>query len=392
MTRVHHAQHLAYPPPRRGSIISVGIVAISLTAVTIALLIPREDRTSAPPVADRLVWADAATLHIYDLDTQRTLVIEPLQPRAQAARFLQVADDELRWFETSPDLAVLRAVRLGALERGEPTVRTVGEIAGWVQAAGSSVDGRIGVLVADEQQQRVEIWGRPNALLRPDPERRVIWEFPRYLGRGIHPGDTVRIAWSPSGANLLVVNTYVDTADHRADDTLLVLRPNGSVTRVLTGTHAAWIAQGRFLYQRYVDDGRWWIHDLDTAHEEPLAISIPLATNLAVAPDAARVALERFDEDETVVFDLSGGAPQRVEGANPIWFDADTLLTAEMAPCDQVAAEACPDRRLAATGRIRIIDLDDPDGPIRFVHDLPGTGPVRAPNHEILAILGDERG
>lgn len=196
----------------------------------------------------------------------------------------------------------------------------------------------------------------------------------------------MRVAWSPTDEYLLVVNTYVDTAETRADDTMLILRPNGEVVDILAGTHGVWIDETHLVYQRYVNDGRWWLRDVATGLEDQLTVPIPVATNIAVSPDGARIALESFDRNETLVLAIEDASTQLVPGAAPVWYDPHTLLTAEMASCVQVLGDECPDRNLYWTGRFELIDLDRPGDPVRFLDDLPGIGRVAADRPELLVI------
>lgn len=112
--RTHHPEHLAYPPRRRGTIAAIAIVAISLSAVTIALVIPRDQHPPATTfAAERIVWADdTARLHVYDIARATVRTLAPWDGGSQAAVLTHVADDELRWFETTQGRATLRSVPL----------------------------------------------------------------------------------------------------------------------------------------------------------------------------------------------------------------------------------------------------------------------------------------
>lgn len=381
------------PPPPTTVTTTIVVIALITISATFAYVVTRSDPLAPSPVLSLapqfVVWSEERTLHVYDMQNGRDAVLERSTDVAtDAARpFASVAHGQLRWFEGDRTAAILRAIPVDALFGDDPDaeVETLVSFDGWLQAVGSSRDGRLAVLLAsDEQQQRVEVWGTSGEPLERNPPRTVIWRFPPYLGRGLSPDDATTLAWSRDGMRLLVVNTFVDTADTRGDETLLVLAADGRARTVRQGTHGVWIADNEIAYQPYRGDGdgSWLVLDAASGSEHELGMRLPDAAAPAVSPDRTQLAIERWDADEVLIRDLNAGIERRVSGGAPQWLDNDRLLVSEMASCEDVIGDGCPDRRLLPTGRIRIVDLTAP-GDVGFFDELPGIGRPTISSSEI---------
>jgi hypothetical protein len=232
--------------------------------------------------------------------------------------------------------------------RGE-AIATSGPIAGRVEAIAWGAKLWHAYLVRDAS-------GEGPAELRivdvqAEPVSQTLWTFPAWLGRGISSDDELRIEWSPDGRHLLVVNTFVDAAQERQDETLLVFDVETG-QRVLTrhGTLARWEPDGKIVYSPLSGDDQRW-RRMDLAGQEAI-LSVEGGTNPAVSPSGEWLAIERPDTSETVVLNLRREVETRtIRGAAPLWFDDVTILTTETEPC--VPAE-CLEHPTVDTGRVHM--------------------------------------
>ena len=234
------------------------------------------------------------------------------------------------------------------------------DLRGTVDAIDYGVDGQLAYLLNDGTQQTLYVW-------QGTGEPRALWTFPAYLGRGLSSDDALRVAFSPDGTRVLVVNTFVDTARERQDETLLVLDLEGRpVVDARNGTHGIWLDTTRVAYLPYApdEDDVWRALDVTTGEETRMPLDLPASTNPALSPQGTHLAVEDAATGSVVVLDLASGERQTVEGSGPVWFDLDTLLVSEMEACD---ASRCETEMWRPTGRSVLVDLGEPDGSRRFV-------------------------
>lgn len=189
-----------------------------------------------------------------------------------------------------------------------------------------------------------------------DPQR--LWTFPEYLGRGVSSDDELYVEFSPDGSKVLVVNTFVDTAQERQDETMLVFDLDGNqVVPARNGTHARWSASGTIFYMP-VDpiDDTWRELNVDTGEETEMPIALPQATNPALSPDGRSLAIENEGSNSITILDLEDGSTEIMPGAAPLWFDADTLLVTELEECEPDLCEVLP---WSDTGRVIKMDVGE---------------------------------
>ena len=233
-----------------------------------------------------------------------------------------------------------------------------------------TVGGRIGAIAWDGQGSFAYLAsGDPDATLgqhvlyldRGDGAAVPLWTFPGYLGRGTNSDDELQVEFSPDGSKILVVNTFVDTAQERQDETLLVFDLDGNqVVPARNGTHARWSTSGTIFYLPIdPSDDTWRELNVDTGEETELAISLPGATNPALSPDGRSLAIEDEGSNSITILDLEDGSTETMPGAAPLWFDADTLLVTELEDCRPDLCEVLP---WMDTGRVLKIDVGETSG------------------------------
>lgn len=187
------------------------------------------------------------------------------------------------------------------------------------------------------------------------------WSFPRYLGRGTSGEDEVAVAWSPEGERLLVVNTFVDTANERTDETLLVLDAAGRTVRApVHGTFGRWVTDDVILFRAIADD-TWRVVDLGADGETAFPDWPSTGAAPVISPDGRMVVMhdERPAPELPRLYaaDLQSGRAllgSAFEGIRPIWLDDRTLVA--------TGVEACPEdcmehwRFTAETFRVTLDD------------------------------------
>lgn len=196
---------------------------------------------------------------------------------------------------------------------------------------------------------------------------RVIWEFPAHLGRGVGGDDDVHVEFSPNGERLLVVNTFVDAAEERQDETLLVFDVDGTrVGAPVHGTHARWTRAGTILYKPLspADDDTWRELRPDTGEVRELPLSLPGATSPMLSPDGRQLAVEDDAQNSVVILDLETGETETMPGAAPLWLDPDTLLVTEQEPCENASDADIYCGGYIDTGRVLKIAVGEQDGTV----------------------------
>lgn len=172
-------------------------------------------------------------------------------------------------------------------------------------------------------------------LARPEGTPSLLWQFPLALGRGISTDDSISVAWSPDASRLLVVDTFVDVANERAEETLLVLTDTGDAETILHGTHATWLPNGTILYRPLgpSTDGSFVVHDLTSSDEQPTDIKGDALYGPVVSPDGRLVALGNATDGTVLVANLEGGEHRVIDGGYPIFLSPTALGVSELRFC-----------------------------------------------------------
>lgn len=367
LERIAHG-HRRREVRRRTLTATGGVASLALMGVLAVQLIPgdREQTFGGNPSTSPTAAPDTSTfaaeaivyqerdgrLMFHRVDGETEEVTTPGQPRfaslhpGETVRFVTTSDDgtESRiwaWYSADPEDAQPEAsIPVGAArEIADP-------VAGRIGAADWSGGGSLAYLTRNANAE-----GPAELFVEVVSERRKLWTFPAWLGRGVSSDDELRIEWSPDGRHLLVVNTFVDAAQERQDETLLVFDVETG-ERVLTrhGTLARWEPDGKILYSPLGDgaDQRW--RRMDLSGQEAI-LSVKGGTNPAVSPSGEWVAIERPDTSETIVVNLRREvAPRTIRGAAPLWFDDTTILTTETKPC----GTDCLEHPTIDTGRVHM--------------------------------------
>lgn len=219
--------------------------------------------------------------------------------------------------------------------------------------------GRVAFLSMDEPEG-AEAFHRLWVLGDGTRDPAALWQFPPYLGRGVTSDDEVSVSFSPDGEQLLVVNTFVDTAEERQDETMLVFDLAGNLLlEPINGTHARWTDAGTLLYKPLSppDDNRWRELDPTTGDVRELPIDVAGATNPVLSADGSKLAVENEGTNSIIVLDLATGATEIVPGAAPIWLDGETLLVTEVEECEPDLCEVQPYRDTGRVLRITVGEL-----------------------------------
>lgn len=183
-----------------------------------------------------------------------------------------------------------------------------------------------------------------------------VWTFPTYSGRGTSSDDEVSVAWSPDGTKLLVVNTWIDTAEERANESVLVLTPEGEqVVPPRDGTHARWLDDGSVLYKR-LPGKEWVVLDIATGEERALAGLPETGDHPSVSPEGTRLAMDDASESPTVVaYEIATGRVEEVApgAVAPLWLDEERVVVTLVEPCVE-----CEGPRWQPAGQTMVVDLD----------------------------------
>lgn len=278
-------------------------------------------------------------LKLYDPQTDELVPFATgaVQPGNLRHRFPAYTEDgTLRW--VTIDGSGNSVVRETDPDATPPTVEVLIETLGEIVAASYGPEGQVAYMVRDGDSLVVRV------ATEPDPTRpgKDMWTFPPSLGRGISSEDSVKLAWSPDGSYLLVVNTFVDTAETRQDETLLVLGADGSkVMGPVNGTHGLWIDANRFAYMPYLaaDGDLWRVHDITTGDEDLLDLDLPGSARPELSPDGKKLAVEDVPNGEIVIYTLESGSQIRFPGSGPTWTGTDEVMISVLEPCDP---DRCP--------------------------------------------------
>jgi WD40 repeat protein len=163
------------------------------------------------------------------------------------------------------------------------------------------------------------------------------------FGRGGIDGDETRLAWSPDGAKIAVVDTGAleASAPNSNGNTMLVVGTDGSSPiPPRRGTFARWSPDGTTIYYtEFGGTGRLFAVEVATAAVTTLAATPPVRRP-SPAPVGALIA---FDDGNpataTLVFNAATGVTRKLgSGLAPLWLAADTVMVTATRPC---ANEEC---------------------------------------------------
>ena len=163
-------------------------------------------------------------------------------------------------------------------------------------------------------------------------------------GRHTGPADTLSIAWSQDGQQLLVTDTHVDE-----DPMVRVLRRDGSdvISPIRNATNALWSHDEKSIYfsdvARDVEDRPMW-QKLDIAKGNRTRLALDGGTHhVALSPDGTQLAGVRsspstYPDAVIEVLDLASGTTRQgpKDVHDPVWLSADSYAA--------TTAKECPPR------------------------------------------------
>lgn len=324
----------------RKPVLALAALAVALAAAACARETPRADRSPSPspspspgPLAARMiVFEDGGDLWLYTVegDSMRRLTSDGRERVETLPRFVD---------PSTVSFAQQGGRRLLALDLDTGEEREVLDTGTRLQAYDWSPDRRAIAFLgdADPEDDTVGLW-----IHRLDgasgPER--VRSFPAGLGRGFRPeDDEVRVAWSPDGGTILVVDTTeVPNQAPGPATTMYVVRPDGSdVVEPRDGTFARWSLDSRTIYYRGFDTGFGW-RALDVSDGSERALAITERTlRPALSPDGSRLAYDDgAARTRVLLYDLEAGAESEVATgfAGPIWLAGGALAATRTRPCE----------------------------------------------------------
>jgi DNA-binding beta-propeller fold protein YncE len=172
--------------------------------------------------------------------------------------------------------------------------------------------------------------------------------------------DEQLLTWSPDGDMILVTDTARCCYGAR-EESIHVLRLDGTLVASKRGTFARWSPDGTRIYYRDLADSPdqdplVQVLDLATGKVTKLPIREPF--RLAPSPDGRFLAYDDDGETPNIsVFDLQSSKARSLgPGLAPLWLSDSTLAATRTRPCK--SPDECVDARWHGLGKSIVYSLD----------------------------------
>jgi hypothetical protein len=280
---------------------------------------------AAGPRATSVVYGDRGELWLYDVvtDTVRRLTSDGEDPRQYRPQF-----------RDSNTISYIQDATIFDLDTTGGKPRKVFKEGDDIRAFEWSPDGSsLAAIVLAGRAWRLSVLNASNGKVR-DIKTVSLSDF----GRGGVDDDETKLAWSPEGTKIAVVDTGAleASAPNFAGNTMLVVATDGSEPiPARRGSFARWSPDGTTIYYTdFMGAGRLFAVELASGTVTPLAATAPVRRP-APAPVGALIAYDDGNAATSVlVFNAATGATRRLgAGLAPLWLAPDVLMATNTRPC-----------------------------------------------------------